>query len=221
MVELKCEYQNKLEGFKMKDYLKNLKLLKKDMINNNWIISAFNFKYKNIDYIVLVKLYLSEKPQSEKYDLLKLDFLRANNLNAHLLVPANSFGLHIDVQTLRTFFGIEYSENLGNILQQFNKLLGACIPVAYVKPVGPQLTAVIQSLNNSDSQDPNKIYCYKVHRNSLNRKRSVFNSEKTRLIRPNLFQKLGEDITLSFDYSPLKSKEKSDEEILMNWSNNI
>lgn len=35
----------------------NLKMLKLDMLKQNWIISSFFFTFKNTNYIVLVKLY--------------------------------------------------------------------------------------------------------------------------------------------------------------------
>ena len=38
--------------------LENLKSLKEDMKNNGWTICSFIFKYKNKNYIVLVKRFI-------------------------------------------------------------------------------------------------------------------------------------------------------------------
>lgn len=82
---------------------------------------------------------------------------------------------------------------------------------------------MVHSLSNSDAEKPNKIYCYKVRRNP-NRldgepgQRSIFNDNKTRLLRPELYQKLYRDNTLSFCYSDDPQDEKSDEDIITNWT---
>ena len=41
-------------------------------------------------------------------------------------------------------------------------------------------SAMVKSLSISDSEDPNKIYCYKIRRNPNSGKRSDFNSDKIR-----------------------------------------
>ena len=72
------------------------------------------------------------------------------------------------------------------------------------------------------------MYCYAVKRNptvtdkgtgaSRQLKRSVYNDNKTRLLRGPLYQKLGKDPTISFCYSNDPEKELSDEQIITNWS---
>jgi len=47
--------------------------------------------------------------------------------------------------------------------------------------------AMVRSLSNSDSEDPNKIYCTKVRRNPVGNKRNEFNADKTKLLRGALF----------------------------------
>ncbi len=44
-----------------KPIFENFKLLKNDMEKNGWIIEAFNFNFKSIEYIILVKLYLKHE----------------------------------------------------------------------------------------------------------------------------------------------------------------
>lgn len=52
--------------------------------------------------------------------------------------------------------------------------------------------------------------------NPVGKQRSPFNSDKTKLNRPALFQKLGGDPRRSFCYSNDPQKKKSDAEIIAN-----
>lgn len=56
--------------------LENLRVLKDDMGNNGWVIDAFPFIFKEIDYIVLVKLYDINDSSRPIYALLELEFLK-------------------------------------------------------------------------------------------------------------------------------------------------
>lgn len=76
----------------------------------------------------------------------------------------------------------------------------------------------MKSLSISDSEDPNKIYCYKIRINPNGGKRSDFNSDKTKLLRPALFRKFENDPSVSFCYSDDPLKENDDSTILYNFS---
>lgn len=205
--------------------LENLKLLKEDMIKKGWSIDSFIFCYKNIDYVVLVKLYDS-KDKKPQYALLKLEFIKIDDITRTLEIPANSNKLIIEAQKLREYFNIEYSKNLGDILKQFTELLGKFIPT-YVNSNKTEIEfqEIDKSLSISDSQDPNRKYCYKVKRNGFRKdgspaRRSIYNDNITRIRRPNLYKKIGGDNTLSFCYSIDPNDEKSDIEIIENWTRN-
>ncbi|WP_301052058.1 DUF6037 family protein [Lactobacillus hominis] len=60
------------------------------------------------------------------------------------------------------------------------------------------------------------MYCYGTIMNPVGKQRSPFNSDKTKLYRHVLFQKLGIDPRRSFCYSNDSQKEKSDAEIIAN-----
>lgn len=210
----------------MKDIFSSLKSLKDDMILKKWTIDAFDFNYKQQNYIVLVKLY-DKKESRPKFALLKLEFLKADNFNIKLTIPANSSGLIIDTKKLRSFFNIDFSKNnLGSILQQFDERLATFIPARMNNhQSAAQKNAKVISLSNSDSEDPNKVYCFAVKRNSKNtngkqQHRSIYNGQKTRLLRHSLYEMLGSDNTLSFIYYDDPQKERSDNEIVKNWETN-
>lgn len=159
--------------------LSNLKLLNDDMKNKGWIITSFTFRYKTINYIVLVKRFLSEEKRENKYSLVKLEFMKENDLEDSLLVEANSRQIFVDAKIFRQYFGIAYVPNLGDIFKQFYGIFGKSIP-STIKIVNTDFekTAMVKSLSISDSEDPTKIYCTNVRRNPEGQKRSVFNSEK-------------------------------------------
>ena len=195
--------------------LENLKKLKNDMQQKNWTICSFIFRYKNKDYIVLVKRFVGNEIRKNQYALVKLHFMDANNLKHELPVEANSNRLLIDAKVLREYFGIEWGNNLGDILKQFTESLGRVIPVEIPEIISDlQKFAMVNSLSKSDSDDPHKIYCTGTRRNPIGMKRSPFNSDKTKLLRRNLYCLLSSDESISFCYSADPSKAKEDCKIL-------
>ena len=168
--------------------LENLRQLKEDMRNKGWTICSFLFKYKKIEYIVLVKRFVGTEKRIDKYALVKLHFMKANNLSDELQVEA--------------------TENLGRVIptkmsENSSKM---------------EKSAMVRSLSKSDSEDPNKIYCNKVRRNRDGGQRSEFNSDKTRLLRPMLFRAFCNDKSISFCYYADKEMENDDATIIRNFS---
>lgn len=199
--------------------LKNLKLLMADMKSKGWTICSFIFRYKNINYIVLVKRFVGTINRIDNYALVKLEFMKEMDLTDSLEVEANSKRLIIDVKSLREFFGIEYSCNLGNIINQFSDKLGKSIPINIKKDVTDiEKQAMVRSLSISDSEDPEKVFCTMIRRNPQGKKRSEFNSDKTKLLRNKLFECFKDDESISFCYSKEREKERDDNTILKNFS---
>ena len=62
----------------MRRPLQNLHLLKTDMEKKGWMIDSFKFRYKRINYIVLVILFSRDEPK-DKYALVQLDFLNSES----------------------------------------------------------------------------------------------------------------------------------------------
>ena len=148
--------------------------------------------------------------------------MKANNLSDELQVEANVKKLIVDPKKLREYFGIEYRENLGNILQQFTENLGRVIPTKMSENSSKmEKSAMVRSLSKSDSEDPNKIYCNKVRRNRDGGQRSEFNSDKTRLLRPMLFREFCNDKSISFCYYADKEMENDDATIIRNFQNDF
>ena len=199
--------------------LSNLKELRDNMEEKGWTICSFLFKYKGIEYIVLVKRFVGIEKKKDQYALVKLHFMKSNDLSDDLQVEANIRGLIIKARVLREYFGIEYQKNLGNILKQFAERLGNEIPKDVPKYFSDiETTAMVRSLSKSDSEDPNKIYCNKVRRNPSGGRRSEFNADKTKLLRPELFKYFSNEPNISFCYYSDPSLENDDTTILRNFA---
>lgn len=190
------------------------------MQKKGWVIEAFPFRYKSNDFIVLVRLYLETENRPE-YALLKTEIVKNFDLKNSITYPVNSNGfMNIDVKKFREFFGIEFSKNeLGNILKQFHSHFSKFIPKEFsVSKSEPLKNLIVASLSNSDSEDPTKIYCYTVTRKG---NRTPFNDNKSRLLRPGLYDRFKSDPTISFCYKSEKHDERSDEQILQKFANRI
>lgn len=201
--------------------LQNLRLLKKDMQSNDWIISSFMFRYKEVSYIVLVHLFGKNLRKKDKYALVCLIFLSQNDLDHSLKVEANANSLLIDPKSLREYFGIEYSKNLGDILSQFTSKLNTYIPIKVPELYSnEQKEVMVSSLSESDSEDPNRKYCFAIKRNAKGARRSEFNANKAHLLRPTLFERYKDDTSISFCFSDDKKDERTNFEIMRSFSQN-
>lgn len=204
MVTLKKYYyvvkiKNIERDWKMENIFDNLKELKTDMEDKGWSIESFLFHYKEVQYVVLVKLYDEQKEKKPQYALVKMEFVDENNNS--ITIPTNSRGFmneFVSIATIRNFFGVEYQENIGNFMQQFYAYLASYIPTEVSNGKSDrEKECMVSSLSRSDGEDENKIYCYDIKRNPIvNNKqyvRSIYNDNKTRLLRPTLYEEYKDD----------------------------
>lgn len=99
------------------------------MRRQGWVVTCFDFTYKQRGYYVTVTDYINS-PKPDGFALVDLCFMRKTDITDSLSVPANQGGLMVEAQTLREFFGIEWAENLGDILHQFTEVFS---PDAFVE----------------------------------------------------------------------------------------
>ncbi|MET3202968.1 UNVERIFIED_ORG: hypothetical protein ABID75_005954 [Bacillus proteolyticus] len=197
--------------------LANLKALRDDMKSKDENFDIFKFQYKKRNYFVIVEVFNQDK--KPQYALAKLIFLRANNVADKFETWAKSNGFYKnDTKKTREFFGIEYG-NIGTIFQTLYKALGEVIPKSFNKERKDERDNKITLTEHviaSDPKDPNKKYCFDVGRTRGNR--SPYNDEKTKLLRPELYEVLGRYKELSFSYSADKGEEKDTPTIIANYT---
>lgn len=184
--------------------MQNILALLNDLRQNHWHITAFPFTYNGKDYIVLFE-DLSNLPLVDNGYLVLLTFIDRTDGNHILQTKANAYSFQIKAQKFREFFGIKYAPNLGNIFRQFYTYFGTFIPAARIQTFDQQtLTAMVNKSSRNDNEDINKICCFSAKhngtRNGIQLHRSPFNSDKTKLLRPDLFNMLGGDDNISFCY---------------------
>ena len=210
----------------MTNIFNNLKELKADMEHKGWSIESFLFHYKKVQYVVLVKLYDEIKEKKPQYALVKMEFVDEDNNS--LTIPTNSRGFmteFVSIATIRNFFGVEYQENIGDFMQQFYVYLARFIPNEVSdRKTDREKQCMVSSLSRSDGEEENRIYCYKVKRNPIVNNhqyvRSIYNDNKTRLLRLALYEEYKDDNTISFCYTDDREKEKTDREIKLNFARN-
>lgn len=209
--------------------LHNLYLLRKDMRNKGWLVTAFSFRYKSKTYFIIATDIKSLKKNlanpEYQYITLLLKFIDANDFSHFLEVKANTKSNEVEnIKLFRYFFNIDYSSNFGNIIEQFSEYLANFVPKT-VPHLTPQAIDVLcHDLDNMDNTNHGK-YCIGIKRNpyvnNYQYQRTLFNEQKTKLLRPSLFEIFKEDKTISFCYSNNKQLEKSDTEILHSFSTRL
>lgn len=199
--------------------LANLRTLRDEMAQRGWVVACFPFTYKRHSYFVLPQRYVPPKVAPE-YQLMELTFVDRDDLARTLTAPANSQKIDIGAKQLREFFRIAWAPNLGDLLTQFSTALGHAVPTHLPAALtGEERIAIVQQLDRSSSEDPGKVYCYAAQRNPARAdgtpgQRSLYNSQKTDLLRPELFTRLRHDRNVSFRYSNDPADERTDEQIL-------
>ena len=116
-------------------------------------------------------------------------------------------------------------------MRTLTRELGYCTPTKVnTAKSQTEKQAIVYELTDRNSEDAEKLYCFAVKRNPVlmdketneprQSKRSAYNDQKTKILRPTLYEKLGKDDTLSFCYSNDPEINYSDEVILDNWLKN-
>lgn len=184
--------------------MNNILALRNDLRKNQWHITAFSFSYKKVSYIVLFE-DIEHLPLVANNYIVLLTFIDRSDENRILQVKANTYSFDVEAKKFREFFGIQYSPNLGDIFKQFYAYFGQFIPPSRVTKFDNEtMRAVVKKLSHNDHDNTKAVCCYKAIRNGIydgvQHHRTPFNSDKTKLLRPRLFDMLGRDDTISFCY---------------------
>ena len=194
--------------------MNNIGILLEDLRRNKWHITAFQFDYKDKNYIVLFEDITNLQLIANRY-LALLTFIDKADETRILQVKANTYCFEIDAKKFREYFGIEYVQKLGDVFKQFYERFGKAIKKSHLTEFNEQTKQLlVKRLSYNDKDNANAICCYKVIRNGIydgkQRHRTPFNRDKTKLLRPELYNLFKADDTLSFCYretAPLSDKE--------------
>ena len=200
----------------------NLPYLLKDMEQKKWIIDSFPFRYKTLDFIVILKLYKQNEMKPSPYAKATVEFIKRNDTNASIKGYIDFFNVKFkSVDEFCNFFQVKKGNANRNLFDDFSELFAKFIPREKVTTK----TDIERSLigRRAEENNPNAVYCFDVRRNgkkedgTLN-ERSIENSNKADSLRSKLYERYCADTNLSFFFSDDPKDEKTDKEIMENFA---
>lgn len=203
----------------MSDPINNIGYLLEDLRKRGWHMTAFDFNYKDVFYIVLFENNDNIENRKNAYASVLLTFIDLDDSSRRYSVEANQVKMFFNPKEFREFFGIQYSDNLGDVFKQFFSRF-----VPFVPPKAPtelddrKNREIDHTLAGRGGHDPNAIFCYDARRlgkrDGRQMNRSVFISNLTERRRPDLFKHFQNEPTVTFYYSSNEEDQISDVEIL-------
>lgn len=202
----------------------NLRLLLKDMEQKGWLIDSFLFQYNRVNTVVILKRYKDGERKPSKYAKAKIEFIQRENVNNSINAYIDFYEVHFEsANRFIKFFNIE-NRNVGrDLFFDFSLYFAQFIPKEKIVRKNDRLERRLLG-GRSEGNNPNAIYCFDVRRNGTKQngepnERSIENSNKAAVLRPELYEIYKDDLNLSFFFSEDEIDELSDEIIVSNVAN--
>lgn len=203
----------------MSNPMENMRSLRNNMRSKNRHITASLFGYNGREYIVVYEDL--ENIKKNTYYLLRLTFRDVKD-GRELSCNANTKSMDIKISELKNYFHVYSGERYADWIGAFYENFGEHIPSCINEDITKKEKEVMIDILNIRENHNDGIYCFGVKRNPIvngrQSKRTPFNTDKTVLLRPDLFEKLGSDENISFMYSLDSSKEKDTTQILIDFA---
>ena len=198
----------------------NLPLLLNDMNRLGWIIDSFPFEYNGKQTIVILTLYTLNERKPSEYAQVKLEFISQDDANHSIKAYADFYEVHFNsVREFFDFFDINRLDGnrFREIFINFSECFARVIPMQ--KVINKPLLERELIGRRAEGNNPNAIYCFDVRRNGRRsdgtpNSRSIENSNKAEMLRPELYHRYRHDPNLSFFFSDNPNEERTDEEII-------
>ena len=198
----------------------NLPELLNDMNRLGWIIDSFPFEYNGKQTIVILTLYTLNERKPSEYAQVKLEFISQDDANHSIKAYADFYEVHFNsVREFFDFFDINRLDGnrFREIFINFSECFARVIPMQKVINKPPLERELIG--RRAEGNNPNAIYCFDVRRNGRRsdgtpNSRSIENSNKAEMLRPELYHRYRHDPNLSFFFSDNPNEERTDEEII-------
>lgn len=190
----------------MQVLMPNIRSLRDSLREDGWCITAFRFTYNKAKYIVLIEDIEKLDIKVMQYAIVRITFIDIQNHDRVLQAQANSAKIMMNPREFREYFGIEYSENLGDIFAQFYSYFNRSMPCLRQDETDPELKdQMVNQLSMNDNDNPNARNCYEIKingiRNGRQFKRTPFNADKGKLLRPDVFKYIQNESRLSLCFS--------------------
>ncbi len=198
----------------------NLPELLNDMNRLGWIIDSFPFEYNGKQTIVILTLYTLNERKPSEYAQVKLEFISQDDANHSIKAYADFYEVHFNSATeFFDFFDINRLDGnrFREIFINFSECFARVIPMQ--KVINKPLLERELIGRRAEGNNPNAIYCFDVRRNGRRsdgtpNSRSIENSNKAEMLRPELYHRYRHDPNLSFFFSDNPNEERTDEEII-------
>ena len=198
----------------------NLPELLNDMNRLGWIIDSFPFEYNGKQTIVILTLYTLNERKPSEYAKVKLEFISQDDANHSIKAYADFYEVHFNsVREFFDFFDINRLDGnrFREIFINFSECFARVIPMQ--KVINKPLLERELIGRRAEGNNPNAIYCFDVRRNGRRsdgtpNSRSIENSNKAEMLRPELYHRYRHDPNLSFFFSDNPNEERTDEEII-------
>jgi hypothetical protein len=187
---------------KVKLLLEKIPLLLKSLRQNNWHLTVFEIFYKK-KYIVVFE-DMKEFPHKDAYFSVKLTFVKDDGTNEELAVFANACKMNISLRDFVEYFEIKGDGSYKDCIKDFYVIFNNQMPDSFQPISKIYEKEALRVLNKYEPS--NGTCCYDARRNLMPnsnteyKTRSIFNTEKTKILRPSLFAKIGNDVHISFYY---------------------
>lgn len=211
-------------------YFHGLRAVVKEMKDAEAVVYPCFVTYKSQRYIMTI-IRFDKNEQHGKYEIAHLMFVKDGTMNPQLLVTVDNYRLHGPTKEIREFFDIKFDKNnLGTLFATLYQSLSRQLPTDYngnalQNPIlkNTSLTVLNQRSpsNEKDKWYGNHIMRLPVDKQGKHQHRSDYNSQKTKLLYPKIYDKLfKKDKTISLCYYDKKALQKKEEDILRTFAVN-
>lgn len=188
----------------------------------DWIIDSFLFTYNKIACVVTIQLYQADDKKPNDFARAKITFKKQSDMSQALKAHANysnvSFFNAIDFYR---FFNINRSDidiPAHQVFNDFSSYFMSCVPThkTIKKDNLIEEQAILSELDKTQAKGR---YCYSIKRNTEGEYRRLVNSNKAEMLRLELYEEYKSDPSLSFCFSEDAERERTDDEIRINFAN--
>ena len=199
---------------KMRDF-------REEMRKEQTAVYSYRYEYNKVKCFVAICLLTEDdkKKAKAKYALIRLRFMKRDNLDDFIDCYANSKRFMDGAGEIRRFFNISFNdEGFEQWLAVFYKNFDEHYPTV-LKVQDPELKKVsLRTVYEHEGRDPNRIYRLRLLRhmpdkNGNTNHRTEYNSQLAKERFPKLWEIYKNDRTVSFAFTDDPLAERSEEEI--------
>lgn len=135
----------------------NLLLLLSDMEKKFWMIDSFRFAYKEVNYIVILKLYKENERKPSQYAKAKVEFIKQEARHRSIKAYIDFYNVYFNsVYEFCEFFSIEAGNANRDLFDDFSEIFSHYIPSEKTLDKTPEERMLIGE--RAEGNNPNWSY---------------------------------------------------------------